>query len=595
MLAGPTHARAAEVVPYTVQIAATPDAALNTALHNSSELITLNGKAPVGPFALLGRARQDSTRFETALQSLGYYKGTVAITIDGRPLDTPGLVDTLRAAPAGQTANVAVAVTPGPVFRIRRVMLTGTYPAALQSRIKLSAGEPAVAGKVVAAREALLSYLRDNGYALAKVELEPATLFLGQDAMDVTFEVESGRQVALGPITFEGLKNVNESYARGRLLIRQGQLFDASALTKARDDLAKQPVFSSVLIVPATQLNAAGQLPITVQIAERPGHAVSVGASYSTDLGVGLTAGWHDRNLFGNAEQLNLTAAFQGGGNAEIRPGYKVNAQFVKPDFLTRDQSLEANVGAVKQSLLAYDQKALLESIAISRQLSEHWRGSVGVSAEQELITQEGVDTRYNLLGLPLTLTFDNTNSVLNPTRGIRATATVTPEQSLTGHQATFLLSQLTGSTYLDLSGNGRTVIALRGLVGQAVVGNVFDLPPDQRFYAGGSGTVRGYRYQSVGPQFPDGKPVGGTRITAGTIELRQRVLESFGFSIFTDAGRVSASGVPGSPHQYAVGAGMGVQYYTSIGPIRVEAAVPLVHLPNSGSFQIYVGLGQSF
>ncbi len=587
--------RAADTVAYKVQIAETPDAALNTALHDSSELITLNGKAPVGPFALLARARQDGTRFEAALHSLGYYKGSVAITVDGRPLDSPRLVDVLQAAPASQTATVGVAVTPGPLFHIRRVALTGTYPVALGSEVKLAAGDPAIAGKVVAAREALLSDLRDTGYALATVELEPATLYLDRNAMEVTFAVESGKQVALGPIRLQGLKNVNESYVRRRLLINQGEMFDASALGRARDDLAKQPVFGSVLIVPATQLDAAGQLPITVHIAERPSHAVDVGASYSTDLGVGLTAGWHDRNLFGNAEQLNLTAAFQGGGNAQIRPGYKVNAQFIKPDFLARDQNLELNLGAVKQSLIAYDQKALLESIVISRQLSEHWRASIGISGEQELITQEGVSTRYNLLGLPMTVSYDNTDSPLNPTHGVRANLLVTPERSLTGHQATFALTQLAASTYLDVSGNGRSVIALRGLVGQALVGNVFDLPPDQRFYGGGSGTVRGYRYQSVGPQFADGNPIGGTRITAGTIELRQRVLQSFGFSVFTDAARVTASGVPGSSGKYAVGAGVGVQYYTSIGPIRLEGAVPLVHLPHSGSFEVYVGLGQAF
>ncbi|MGH7211133.1 MAG: autotransporter assembly complex protein TamA, partial [Acetobacteraceae bacterium] len=345
---------------------------------------SLREKAPVGPFALLGRARQDSTRFLAALHSLGYYKGAVTITVNGRPLDAPGLVDMLEAAPAAPPAKVAVTVATGPQFRIRRVALAGTYPPDIGADVKLAPGDPAIAGHVVAARERLLAALRDSGYALAKVELEPATLYLDQDAMDVVFKVESGKRVSLGPIGFQGLDGVNESFVRRRLLIHQGDLFDASGLGRARDDLAKVPVFSSVLIVPATQLDAAGHLPITVHTTERPRHAVDVGVSYATDLGLGLSTGWHDRNLFGNAEQLNLTAAFQAGGNAEIKPGYKLNAEFIKPDFLARDQSLEVNLGAVKQSLIAYDQKALLASIAISRVLSAHWRASVGISGEQE-------------------------------------------------------------------------------------------------------------------------------------------------------------------------------------------------------------------
>ena len=93
---------------------------------------------------------------------------------------------------------------------------------------------------------------------------------------------------------------------------------------------------------------------------------------------------------------------------------------------------------------------------------------------------------------------------MLDPTQGIRAAIMLTPTESLGTPGATFLLAQVSGSTYLDFSGNGRSVLALRGLIGQASGVGVFGIPPDQRFYAGGSGTVRGYRYQTLGPQFPD-------------------------------------------------------------------------------------------
>ncbi len=77
----------------------------------------------------------------------------------------------------------------------------------------------------------------------------------------------------------------------------------------------------------------------------------------------------------------------------------------------------------------------------------------------------------------------------------------------------------------------------MRGLVGKDSAPNMFSLPPDQRFYAGGSGTVRGFRYQSVGPQFPDGNPTGGTAVSAGSVELRQRILDKYGVVAFVDAG----------------------------------------------------------
>jgi translocation and assembly module TamA len=276
------------------------------------------------------------------------------------------------------------------------------------------------------------------------------------------------------------------------------------------------------------------------------------------------------------------------------KPGYRFNAQFIKPDFLARDQQLELDLTALKQSLKAYDQTGVIEQALLNRKFSPHWSGSVGLLGEQERITQEGVTTHYNLLGVPIVARYDSTNSQFDPTEGIRASAGITPTESFGGHGATFFVMQASGSTYIDVSGGGRSVLALRGLVGKIAGAGVFSLPPDQRFYAGGSSTVRGYRYQSIGPQFRDGNPTGGTAISAGTIEFRQRFLDSYGIVGFVDAGQVTANGAPFTG-TWRVGAGVGFRYYTSIGPIRADIAVPLNKQPGGDKFELYLGLGQAF
>jgi len=588
------YAHGADPQPYNVTLKPTGDKAVDQAIKDSSQLVALRDKAPVGPFALVTRSRDDLTRFQAALNSYGYYTAKITLTIAGHPLDDANLADLLEHAPADPPVDVAATFDPGPQFHIGRITIDGDVPPDTRDKLSLAPGAPAVAADVLTAQQTLLSAIRQAGHPLAKVDLPPVILRPRQHLLDVTFKVTAGPYANIGQIQIKGLQTVHEDFVRRRLLIQPGQRFNPIGIEAAREDLASLGVFSVVRVEPADHLAPDGTIPILIDVTERPLHAVDVGAGYSTDLGANFNVGWHHRNLFGNAEQLNLTAGMQLGGDAEQHPGYNFGAQFIKPDFLTRDQSLQVDLNAVKQSLQAYDQRALLEKIAINRKLLAHWTASIGLSGEQEEIGQEGVDRPFQLVGVPMSLKFDNTTSLLDPTSGFRATVLLTPTQSFGHSSATFVIAQISGSAYFDLSGSGRSVVAVRGLVGKDYGAEQFDLPPDQRFYAGGSGTVRGFRYQSVGPQFPDGNPIGGTAVSAGSLELRQRILDKYGVVAFVDAGQVTANGSPFTSN-WRVGAGIGVRYYTSIGPLRLDVAVPLNREPGGDAFELYIGIGQAF
>ena len=589
------HGRAADPVPYTVAIAPSGVAGLDAAVHDAATLLSLRDSAPVGPFALIARARADRDRFRAALHSFGYYDGQVAITVAGRPLDDPELLAVLSAAPATARVPVAVTLTPGPLFHLGQVTLNGEVPAAARAALNLAPGQPAVAADVVAAQSRLLTALRDGGHALARVGAPVATLHDAARTLDVAFAVEAGPRVDLGPISIAGLRRTNEAYVRRRLLIHQGEQYDPRAIQKARDDLAGTGIFASVRIAPTDGLDAAGQLPMQVAVTERPPRTVQFGVAYSTDLGGSLTANWTHHNLFGDGEQLSLTAAAtELGGLAAVQPGYTLDAQLTFPDWQQRGQTLTLNELAERQYLIAYNQTAAILSATLARKLTSALTGTIGLSGEQEGITQEGVSRLYTLLQTPLGLQFDNTHDLLNPTHGVRASATVTPTGSFGAGTSTFVIAQAAASTYLDVSGDGWTVLALRALAGGVEGATTFAIPADQRFYAGGSGTVRGFLFQSIGPQFPDGIPVGGTAVDAGSVELRQRFGAHYGAVLFADAGQVSDTGVPftGTPQ---VGVGVGARYYTSFGPLRADVAVPVTNQPHGGSFQVYIGIGQAF
>jgi translocation and assembly module TamA len=641
---------AAEPQPYRVELVSTGNAALDATLKASSQLQTLRASVPANAFSLIARARGDLDRLQTVLESYGYYQGSVTITIDGMKLDDPVLGERLSALPAGTDAMCRASFELGPLYHLGTIDLDAGVPESARQALALSSGAPAVAGEVLAGGARLLTELENQGYAFARVDPPIAYEEPQRRLLNLSFHVVSGPKVQVGDIRIEGLKRVHETFVRRRLLLHTGQPYSAIAVEQARKDLLSLGLFAAVSVRLGTSADAQMRVPVTFRLSERPRHAIALNAGYSSDLGGSAGVTWTDRNMRGNGEQLTLAASATNiGGTATTGLGYDISAKYLIPEIWHRDQSLQFALGGIKQALQAYDQTAETSGVTLSRKLSPRWTTSVGVSAVHETIDQEGSTHVYTMFALPLTLNYDSTDlssPVLDPTHGARATVSLAPTLSRGEPNATFYVSQASIAKYFDLrrllgTEPGRSVVALR-LLGASALGatqttetvavpvdngsthllsqqvSVPDLPPDQRFYVGGSGTVRGYRYQSVGPEFPDGNPVGATSITAVNGEFRQRIGQNFGMAVFADAGeagddlnparellhgRRCSSSVPlqgAAPVQnaatcWAIGVGAGIRYYTPIGPVRLDFAIPTYRRSNDDRFEIYIGLGQAF
>jgi translocation and assembly module TamA len=580
----------------------------------TSQLETLRETAPVDPFGLIARARGDIGRLQTVLQSFGYYDGSVTIKINGMGLDSEQLGNVLSALPKKSAARVQILPTLGPLFHVGRIEFKGVVPPGFEQKLRLATGAPAVASVVLGAGAALQAALQDAGYAFAKVDQPIAYERPARKILDLTFAVTAGPRVRIGQIRIEGLKNVHESFVTRGLLVHTGEHYDAATIEQARENLLGLGVFSTVS-VQLGKADSGDNVPITFVVGEAKRYIVGVSAAYSSDLGGSTGFNWSDRNVFGSGQQLTASAsAINLGGTASTGLGYDATVGYSIPDFLRPDQTLGYSVMALRQALQAYTQTGETAGSSLTRKLSSVWTLTSGISYEHEIIDQENEQYLYNLLMLPLSASYDSTELLSpldDPTHGFKISMSITPTLSHGGVTSGKVYTVVQGSiaTYFDvhklLAGDppGRTVIAARALSGAALGATQFSLPPDQRFYAGGSGTVRGYRYQSVGPEFADGNPEGGTNMEAVNLELRQRVGTNLGFVTFVDGGGVSSrsGGVsPGavpspSGSVYRVGVGAGVRYYTSIGPIRFDFALPTKRRPNDDRFEIYIGLGQAF
>jgi translocation and assembly module TamA len=679
-------ALAADPQPYSVKFEPTGIKALDSALKATSQLDSLRTSAPAGPFALIGRAQSDIERLQTVCESFGYYRRAVTITIAGHPLEDVDLPGELLAMPKSPAVAVQVKVQLGPLYHLRKVAIEGDVSDKARAAFGLSSGAPAVASQVLAAGQRLQDAMQEEGHAFASVEAPIAYEDANDPVLDVTFKATAGPVYHIGEISIHGLTRMHSKFVQDRLTVHPGDLYRPSQVEKARSDLLALGVFSGVSVQLPKQSEVSGDtLPISYEVTERKRHAVSVTAGYSTDLGGSGGATWTDRNAFGNAEVLQVTAnVVDLGGSATKAPGYQVLTTLTKPDFLRSDQSIQYSLGLLKQDLDAYDQDAATAGVAVNRTLSSRWKAGIGLTLEhEEIIQQEVVEApkvvdgqevllpngqpelaptaedivnHYTLLAIPITLKYDTTglsNPLEDPTRGVRLSTSLAPTESFnstanadatadlsqagrTPH-ATFLVVQGQFSTYLDLnqfgwSSPGRSVLAFRALAARSIGASQFALPPDQRFYGGGSATVRGYAYQSLGPVIPGTEtPAGGVELAATGIEFRRRFYTNWAAAVFADAGAVTpatglfggkfnqrkeigcyattpgttiSSGktvqiVPGQQFGRAlcegVGLGTGVRYYTPIGPVRVDLAFPIERTQNSGAFQVYIGLGQSF
>eukprot|EP01037_Dinobryon_pediforme_P005740 gene5740-5803_t len=586
-------ASASDALTYDVTLAPSGNAEIDAAARDAASLVQLRDKGPVSGAALIARAHNDEGRLGGAFRSLGHYAGQVRISLAGRPLDDPDLPDLLDTMPDGASVPVSIALEPGPEFRLRRLRIEGD---AAGQRLDLAPGAPARAGDVLTAGAKLQQALLNSGHALAQVGAPIADVDAASQSIDVTFQVRAGPRVDIGNISVTGLSGLDEEYIRRRLTLEPGTPYNPAVLEAARADLQKVPAIAGVRLNPAARTDAEGRLPVEVVISERKRHAVSVSAAYSTDQGGNTTLSWTDRNLLGRAEVLTLSAGInQIGASAARQPGYLGSGLLTLPDWRRREQSLAFSALAVRESLDAYDRTALIGGVTLTRRLLPHWTGSVGLFGERAHFVQDKVGRDYTLAQVPIGLHYDTSNSPTDASTGTRADVTVTPTQSLGKRNATFAIAQASAAKFFDLGSTpGRSVLALRGLVGSVQGASTFDIPPDQRFYGGGSATIRGYRFQSVGPRLGNNKPAGGTSISAGTIELRQRFGESYGAVVFVDAGQVSAKATPFTG-KFRTGAGIGARYYTSIGPIRADVAIPLQRQRGDDAVEFYLGLGQAF
>ncbi|NNU79073.1 outer membrane protein assembly factor [Halovulum dunhuangense] len=581
---------------YTVRFEMADDD-LRDRVQGASALWTGREDPASGAAGLISTAQADYRALLAALYAEGYYAGAISISVNGREA-----ADLSLAADLPAPAQVVVSVDPGPPFVFGRTGFVNPAPAAGalpdtgadQPQEMFRPGLPARAGIVNAAGDQEVKEWRRVGRPKARVAEREVIADHGTGRLDVTIRMDPGPEARFGPVTVTGTGGVNADFVRYMADIPEGARYDPERIAAAAERLNDLRVFRAVRVVEGEQVLADGTLPLDIETLRRPPRRFGVGATFSSIEGLGLEGFWLHRNLLGSAERLRFDASISGIG-AEDDPedyDYRIGLSFEKPGFLDQENTLIANGEIVQEVFDTYRERAVRTSLGLSRRFNPDLEGSVALAVGLSEVEDDLGTREFLLISLPVGATLDKRNNEFDATEGYYLTGELRPFVE-TEFSSTGLRAELEGRTYLSFA-EGRTVVALRGKYGALLDGALTDIPPDLSFFAGGGGSIRGYAFRSIGLETALGT-VGGRSLVEGSVELRQRIGESFGVTAFVDAGLVSDEVFPGEFGDARFGAGLGVRYYTGLGPLRFDLATPLDPRSGDPDIAFYIGIGQAF
>ncbi|MCL4215699.1 MAG: autotransporter assembly complex protein TamA [Candidatus Hydrogenedentes bacterium] len=568
-----------EPVAYEVTIEGIQLETLQETLTAISETIEKREELPASLLHLRRRAQHDKEQFLRALKSQAYYGGVVVIEIkeDQAPVQLIFHVD------------------PGPLYIIKSVSYApaADYAGELPelpgpAALGLPDGIAAKARTILDAEKRLENMLRNVGYPHGRVTGRDVLVDHATEDVTVTYEINLGEKADFGVARISGLESVEEQVIARNLPWDAGQLYEKVLMDEAQKELYETELFSTVLVKPGDEVGADGQVPIDISVTERKHRTIGGGLQYRTDEGASARFRWQHRNIQGLGRRLTLDAV-AGQTRSELTATYLLN------DFRRKGQNLKLSGGGGFVDYEAYSSTFLGAEAWIERELNDNLTLGIGTRFNVTRTEQLDITQTYELLSFPVQVFLDRSNDVLNPTEGFRLKARIEPFADVFDGDTFFLKGDLVFTHYLQLGQTPNWVLASRLGLGGIAGDSLLLIPPSERFYAGGGGSIRGYPFQTVSPLIGN-DPIGGRSLLETAVELRHRLSDRVGLVTFVDAGSAFESSWPDFGNDLRLSAGVGVRYFSPVGPLRFDVAVPLNPRKSIDSaFEFYISIGQAF
>lgn len=433
----------------------------------------------------------------------------------------------------------------------RRGALRDAWPLKAGARFRQALWDEAKTGVVRA--------LVDERYPLVQVAESEARVDPQARSVRLRVLVDSGPTVTLGDLRISGLERYPESIVRDLNRIAPGSPYSQKKLSDLQRDLLETAYFTSALVTADLDAARPAGAPILVSVVEAPRRRVRVGVGYSTDVGFKLETAYAQREFFGTPWQwtsgLRLAQREQGAFSEVLTPRdarghrYGVGAIVLRQDV---------------QNEVSTSVSALLRRLTPGRERDSE----IGLAPTVERKEIGDVATeRLKALPLYASWTWRNVDDLIDPRRGwmFNFKTAAALEGLLTDES--FFSGYAKASAFLPV-GRRDTFIA-RAELGRTWTSDPRQVPSRYLFRTGGSTTVRGYAFDSLGVRL-DGAVTGGRVLGLASAEYVHMFTETYGIAAFVDAG--DAAGSAGD-WEAKLGYGIGARYKSPIGPLALDVA----------------------
>lgn len=608
----------ASLLPYAMAISGTEDSALRAQLEEASLLFRLQAEPPETGDELIRRAEADLSRVADALWGQGFYAARLRIDIAGEVLGLQSgsrdrAVSRAEAMRAKARVPIRLVVETGPVYRFGAVRLLDTKGAPVSpGRVppRLHEALPGAVANTEAlskAAAAITGHIRQSGHPFARIADPEPIIDHRTQRVAIDLVLTEGPRARIGRVGISQSEGLDPAVIRSHIYLDDERLYSPQKIAEIRRSISRIEAVGSVRIREGEALADDGTLPLDIAVTERPRRVIGGSLAYSNVDGPAVKAWWAHRNLFGGAERLRLDADLFALGHGQQNVsgrgrhfrtenlGGRVGLGFMKPALAGSRWDFLFDAYLTRNATQSYTTRLGNAMAAFRYRFAE--KAWVQAGLEAEFGQTEDVLGRmtYRLVGLPISGSWDTTDHDLDPKRGFRLSAQITPYLGFGETARVLTVGRFQLSAYHAFDEAERVVLAGRIGLGSIIGGSIAEIPGNRRFFAGGGGSVRGYDYRSLGPRNAAGQLTGGRSLFEASIELRVRVTETIGIVPFLDVGTAFSSSLPNFDNRLRMGAGIGLRYHTPIGPIRLDLATPLERRKGETPLALYVSLGQAF